>query len=86
MAGGTGSVGVVTTRDAWILRAFALWTAYVWGTRLWNLWTDPAHPLGFKVVHSVLAAVSVAFAVAAWRIVRRSRASARRDPALVGER
>jgi hypothetical protein len=51
-----------------VLRAFALWTAWVWGTRIWNIWRDD-HGLGFKVVHSVLALVSVAFAVATWRIV-----------------
>ena len=32
------------------------------------------HPVGFKVVHAVLPAVSIALAVAAWRSVRSSRA------------
>ena len=57
-------------RDGWILRAAAIWTIWVWGTRIWNIWGDD-HGLGFKVVHTVLAAVSIAFAVALLRIARR---------------
>lgn len=60
-------------RDGLVLRAFALWTVWVWGTRLWNIWRDSTRELPFKVVHSVLAAVSVAFAVATWTIVTRAR-------------
>lgn len=65
-------------RDSIILRAFAFWTLYVWITRIWNIWRDEARDTPFKVVHSVLAIVSVAFAVAALAIVRRNR---RRVPA-----
>ena len=59
-------------RDALVLRAFAAWTLYVWVTRIWNIWTDD-HGFGFKAVHTVLAVVSVAFAVVTWRIVSRNR-------------
>jgi hypothetical protein len=59
--------------DAIVLRAFCVWTVWVWGTRIWNIWTDDARDVAFKTVHTVLAAVSVAFAVAAWRIVTRNR-------------
>ena len=63
----------MTRRDALVLRAFAAWTLYVWGTRIWNLLGDDTRSLAFKAVHSGLALVSVAFAVAAWRVVTRVR-------------
>lgn len=59
-------------REALALRAFAVWTVWVWATRIWNILGDD-HSVGFKVVHSVLALVSVAFAVVTWGIVRRVR-------------
>lgn len=69
----------LTSRQALLLRAFAVWTVYVWGNRIWNIWTNPLSPqaeeLGFKVVHTVLAVVSVAFAGAAWVVVGRNRRS-----------
>lgn len=65
----------MSRRDALILRAAAIWTVWVWGTRIWNIWNDD-HGFGFKAVHTVLAIVSVAFAVAIWRIAGRGR---RRD-------
>jgi hypothetical protein len=64
-------------RDAVVLRAAAIWTVWVWGTRIWNIWGDPARSVGFKAVHTALALVSVAFAVAIWRVAGRSRAAAR---------
>ncbi len=63
----------MSRRDALVLRAFAGWTVYVWGTRIWNILRDDEHGTAFKVVHSALALVSVAFAVAAWSIVSRNR-------------
>jgi hypothetical protein len=39
---------------------------------MWNIWRDD-QSVGFKVVHTVLAVISVAFAVAAWVIVSRVR-------------
>ena len=62
-------------RDALVLRAFAVWTVYVWVTRIWNVWTDD-RSFGFKAVHTLLAVISVAFAVVAWRIVSRIRKEA----------
>ena len=55
-----------------MLRAFAVWTVWVWATRIWNILGDD-RSVGFKVVHSVLALISVAFAVVTWGIVRRAR-------------
>ena len=60
-----------------MLRAFAVWTVYVWGTRIWNVVDDDARGFGFKAVHVVLALVSVAFAVATWVIASRARRSGR---------
>jgi hypothetical protein len=63
--------GPVTRRQALILRAFAVWTVYVWVTRMWNIFNDHTrgHGAGFKAVHTTLAVISVAFAVVAWQIV-----------------
>lgn len=69
----------MTRRDAIVLRAFAGWTVYVWVTRMWNIVRDDERGLAFKAVHMVLAVVSVAFAVAAWKIVTRNRSRARVD-------
>jgi hypothetical protein len=55
-----------------VLRAFAIWTVYVWGTRMWNIARDHTTSTGFKAVHAVLAVISVAFAVATWVIVQRT--------------
>jgi small neutral amino acid transporter SnatA (MarC family) len=62
-----------------VLLAAAAWTLYVWVTRIWNILQDPAHPAGFKVVHSLLALVSVAFGVALLVIGWRMRRESRRD-------
>jgi hypothetical protein len=77
-------------RDALVLKAFAAWTVYVWGTRIWNVIGDEERDLAFKAVHVVLALVSVAFAVATWLIAARSRrtekASARAEAGAGGGR
>ena len=62
----------MSRRDAWILRAAAIWTVYVWVTRMWNIWHDD-RGVPFKLVHTVLAVVSIAFAVAIWRVANRNR-------------
>ncbi|HET9441852.1 MAG TPA: hypothetical protein VFO65_00945 [Acidimicrobiales bacterium] len=63
----------MTARHRLVLRAFAAWTVWVWGTRIWNIVGDDGRSAGFKAVHVVLALVSVAFAVATWVIASRSR-------------
>ncbi len=65
----------LTRNQALLLRAFSGWTIYVWVTRIWNIWRDDARDVPFKAVHSVLAVVSVAFAVAALVVVQRNRRS-----------
>ncbi len=65
--------------DALILRTAAVWTVFVWWTRIRNILGDhaPGHGFGFKAVHVVLAIVSVAFAVAVWAVASRNRKRAR---------
>ena len=58
--------------DALILRSAAAWTIFIWVTRIWNILRDD-HSVGFKAVHSMLAIVSVAFAVAILGVVSRNR-------------
>jgi hypothetical protein len=65
----------LTSKQALVLRAFSVWTIYVWATRIWNIWRDDARDLPFKAVHTVLAVISVAFAVAGLVIVSRNRAT-----------
>jgi hypothetical protein len=60
-----------------VLLAAAAWTFYVWLTRMWNILRDPDHEVGFKVVHGLLAVVSVAFAVAITVIALRMRREAK---------
>ena len=57
----------------WTLRAFAVWTVWVWLTRIGNVLGDDERGFGFKAVHVALALVSVAFAAVTWRIAARSR-------------
>jgi TRAP-type C4-dicarboxylate transport system permease small subunit len=65
----------MTRREALLFRSFAVWTIYVWVTRMWVIARDhaPGHGLGFKLVHAVLAIISCAFAIAALMIVARIR-------------
>jgi hypothetical protein len=60
-----------------VLLAAAAWTFYVWLTRMWNILRDPGHEVGFKVVHGLLAVVSLAFAVAITVIALRMRREAK---------
>ncbi len=69
----------MSKNHALVLRAFAVWTVYVWGTRIWNVLGDDARGFAFKAVHAALALVSVAFAVATWVIVSRNRRNSRAD-------
>lgn len=63
-------------RRAWVLFAAAAWNAWVWLTRL-GLVLDDRQSAPFRVVHGVLIAVSLAFAVAlaviGWRMFQESR-------------
>ena len=67
-----------TRTRANVLLAAAAWTLWVWGTRIWNILSDPDRTVGFKAVHALLALVSVAFAgalgVIGWRMRREAAA------------
>lgn len=49
---------------SWLLLAAAGWTLWVWGTRIVNILGEDDHSAGFKLVHSLLALVSVGFGLA----------------------
>ena len=66
-------------REALVIRAFCGWTVFVWITRIKNILGDD-HDFGFKAVHTLLALVSVAFAVVVWKVVSNVRRK-QRDPA-----
>ncbi len=53
----------MTRRDVWVLRGFAGWSTFVWVVLIKNMLMNSANQtLGFRVVHLVLAAVSLTFA------------------------
>jgi hypothetical protein len=66
-------------REALVIRAFCGWTVFVWVTRIRNILGDD-HDFGFKAVHTLLALVSVAFAVLVWKVVGNVRRK-QREPA-----
>ena len=65
----------MTKRESRILLAAAAWTLYVWISRL-VIMAGQDESTGFKVVHGVLALVSIGFALAigriGWRYLRSS--------------
>ncbi len=63
--------------DALILRSAAVWTIFIWVTRIRNILGDESRSAGFKAVHTVLALVSVAFAIAILGVASRNRRRAR---------
>jgi len=66
----------MSRKVAWFLIALCAWTLYVWITRVVII-SGQDQTMGFKVVHGVLAAISIAFGLGAgWIGVRRLR---RRD-------
>ncbi len=50
---------------------------FIWVTRIRNILGDDTRSTGFKVVHSLLALVSVAFAIAILGVASRNRRRAR---------
>jgi small neutral amino acid transporter SnatA (MarC family) len=67
----------VSRTDALILRTAAAWTIFIWVTRIRNILGDEARSTGFKAIHTVLALVSVAFAIAILGVASRNRRRAR---------
>ena len=60
----------------WTLRAAAVWSLWVWAVLIRNMLADATHSTGFRVVHIVLAVISILFAVALLVI---AQGGARRD-------
>jgi hypothetical protein len=54
----------MTRRAAWTLIATGAWTLWVWVTFMWIIGHQD-HPMGFKVVHGIIAVGSIAFGVTA---------------------
>lgn len=63
--------------DALILRFAAAWTIFIWVTRIRNILGDETRSTGFKAIHTLLALVSVAFAIAILSVASRNRRRAR---------
>lgn len=76
IAGGSFTVA----RTATLVRGLAIWTALYWAVRLPFILIHD-HPVPFKVVHVVLAAVSVGAAAWAWMTLRRTARTALTAPA-----
>lgn len=70
----------VSRRQIRILLAAAAWTLYVWISRL-VIMAGQDESTGFKVVHAVLAFVSIGFALAIGKIGWDARAGLRRRSA-----
>jgi hypothetical protein len=54
----------LSKRAAWVLLAAAGWTFFVWITFIRNIVGQDDRSTGFKVVHIVLAVISIAFGAA----------------------
>jgi hypothetical protein len=66
----------MSRRAAWTLIALCAWTLWVWITRVWII-AGQDQSMGFKVVHGILAAGSIAFGLAAGWIGYRGLRSGR---------
>jgi hypothetical protein len=66
----------VNRRQSRILIAAAVWTLYVWISRI-VIMSGQDNSTGFKVVHGILAAVSIAFGLAVGKIGWDARRSLR---------
>lgn len=74
-----GYRAAMSRRDANLLRLFAGWTLFVWIVQQRNIWSSD-NSMGFKLVHTVLAIVSIALAlVCLWVVTRYRGRNARRD-------
>ena len=68
------AAAAVWRRRRWIT-ALVVWTVAVWAIRTPQILIAD-HPVGFKIVHTVLALVSIALAASAQRDVQREREAA----------
>ncbi len=66
----------MSKRQSRILIACAVWTLYVWISRI-VIMAGQDNSTGFKVVHGILAAVSIAFGLAVGKIGWEARREAK---------
>jgi hypothetical protein len=64
----------MTRRQANVLIAACVWTLYVWITRI-VIVSGQHQSAGFKIVHGILAAISIGFGLAIGRMGWRARRS-----------
>ena len=69
----------LTRRQTRILIAASVWTLYVWISRL-VIMAGQDESTGFKIVHGILAFVSIGFALAIGKIGWEHRRSAKSEP------
>jgi hypothetical protein len=74
----------MTRRQSRILLAAAVWTLYVWISRI-VIMAGQDESTGFKVVHGILALVSIAFALAIGKIGWDARPRRAERPAAADE-
>jgi hypothetical protein len=70
--------GLAPRSTLYLVGPFAAWTVGVWVVRSVGIWLHE-HPLGFKIVHTVLAAISIALAVDAVRRLRSAELDVQRE-------
>jgi hypothetical protein len=68
----------------YLVGPFAAWTVGVWVVRSIGIWVHD-HPVGFKVVHTVLAAISIGLAVRAVQRLRSGSIDVARERASASE-
>ena len=73
----------MTRRQSRILIAAAVWTLYVWISRI-VIMSGQDESAGFKVVHGILALVSIGFALAIGKIGWEGRKRAKAESATSG--
>lgn len=79
---GRGRRQGLSPRTIYVIGPFAVWTVLVWVVRSAGIVVDD-YGAAFKVVHTVLAAVSIGLAIAAVRALRRSTGGVSTSPRLV---
>ncbi|CAB4815966.1 MAG: hypothetical protein F2903_04940 [Actinobacteria bacterium] len=64
--------------SVWVLRVSAVWSIWVWAVLVKNMLNDHNHGLSFRVVHIILAVISLAFAVVTILIAQKMSSQLRR--------
>ena len=65
----------------WVLQISAVWALWVWVVLIRNMINDHSHGTSFRVVHIVLAVISIGFAVATFVIAQQQSRRSPRDHA-----